>query len=127
MTTTTVQPPATTSVEIPTPVVEMMRAAIAARDEGIAQAEDADRSGWNKALIDQAIDAFATVGRPFSANDLRHVLPDDVPGPLMGARFLHASKGRDVIRFAGYVHSTKESTHYHPIKQWIGTQVEVQD
>ena len=93
---------------------------IAARDEGMAQAEESDRTGWNKALIDQAIGHFAATGRPFSANDLRVVLPDDVPGPLFGARFYAASvQGR--IRFVGYVRSTKKNTHSKPVARWVGT------
>jgi hypothetical protein len=93
---------------------------IAARNEGIAQAEDADRSGWNKALIDQAIDALALTRQPFSANDVRVLLPDDLPGPLFGARFQHAANNRGVIRFHGWTSSSKKNTHAHPIKVWIG-------
>lgn len=92
---------------------------IAARDEGMAAAEEADRSGWNRALIDQAIDVFAGTGRPFSANDVRVVLPDDVPGPLFGARFSAAQTQRR-IRFNGYVRSTKKNTHNKPVALWRG-------
>ena len=92
---------------------------IAARDEGMARAEDADRSGWNKALIDQAIDALANTGERFSSNDLRVLLPDDIPGPLFGARFSAAqTKGR--IRFVGYTRSTKKNTHGKPVAVWVG-------
>lgn len=92
---------------------------IAARDEGMRQAEEADRSGWNAALIDQAIDVFAATGRPFSANDVRVVLPDDLPGPLFGARFSAASTQKR-IRFVGYVRSTKKNTHGKPVGLWRG-------
>lgn len=93
---------------------------VARRDEGIAQAEDADRSGWNKALIDQAIDALAATREPFSANDLRVLLPDDLPGPLFGARFRYAANERGVIRFYGWTSSSKKNTHAHPIRVWVG-------
>ncbi len=109
----------TTTVEIETSVVDAVRAAIAARNEGMAQAEDADRSGWNRALIDQAIDAFALTGQPFSSNDLRHLLPDDVPGALMGARFSAAVTGKR-IRFVGYTPSTKQNTHGKPVNVYVG-------
>lgn len=95
-------------------------AAVAARDEGMRQAEEADWSGWNKALIDQAIEAFAGSGQRFSANDLRVLLPTDVPGPLFGARFSAAqTQGR--IRFCGYTRSTKPNTHGKPVAIWRGT------
>lgn len=109
---------ATTTVEIPTSVVDAVRAAEAARDAGIAQAEESERSSWNRALIDQAIAAFAAVpGRPFSANDLRHLI--DVPGPLMGARFL-AANNRGLIRFIAYVKSTRQNTHAKNVNLYVG-------
>lgn len=110
---------ATTTIEVETSVVEAVAAATAARDAGIANAEAGDLTGWNKALIDQAIEAFAYTGRPFSANDLRQVLPDDLPGALMGARFLAASNA-DRIRFVGRTTSTKKNTHAKDVALWVG-------
>lgn len=110
----------TVTIEVDAALYATVSDCIAARDEGIAQAEDADRSGWNKALIDQTIDAFAQTGQPFSANDVRVLLPDDLPGPLFGARFQHAATNRRVIRFYGWTSSTKKNTHHHPIRVWVG-------
>ena len=110
----------TTTIEVETSVVDAIAAAIAARDEGMRQAEEADRSGWNKALIDQAIDAMALTRRPFSANDLRELLPSDVPTPLIGSRFQHASRNRGVIRRVGLTTSTKKNTHGKDVGQWVG-------
>lgn len=109
---------ATTTVEIPTSVVDAIRAAEAARDAGMAQAEESDLTGWNRALIDQAIDAFAATGKPFSSNDLRHLI--DVPGALMGARFNHALNNRKVIRLVDFVKSTKENTHAKNVGLYVG-------
>jgi hypothetical protein len=95
-------------------------ACIAERDEGMRLAEESDRSGWNKNLIDQAIDFLASTGQPFSANDLRVLLPDDVPGPLFGSRFQHASRNRRVIRSVGDTTSTKKNTHAKPVGLWVG-------
>jgi hypothetical protein len=113
----------TVTIEVPADLHARISECIAARDEGIAQAEDADRSGWNKALIDQAIDALARTGEPFSANDLRVLLPDDIPGPLFGARFQHASRNRGVIQPLGLTSSSKKSTHAHPIRIWVGRDI----
>lgn len=110
----------TTTVEIPTSVVDAVREARAARDAAMAMAEDAAAAKeLDVAAIDTAIAAYAATGDPFSANDLRHVLPEDLPSSLFGARFMAASKQR-LIRKAGYVPSTKESTHAHEIRIWIG-------
>lgn len=97
---------------------EAIAAARAARDAGIAQAEDADRTGWDKSLIDQAVEAFAEAGEPFSANDIRELI-GDVRSALIGARFLAAANaGR--IRRIGLVTSTKKNTHAKPVACWIG-------
>lgn len=77
----------TTTVEIPTSVVDAVREARAARDAAMAMAEDAAAAKeLDVAAIDTAIAAYAATGEPFSANDLRHVLPEDLPSSLFGAR-----------------------------------------
>ena len=99
---------------------ELIAAARAARDEGMAQAESADQFGWERSLIDQAIDAFAGTGLPFSANDLRPLLPDVRPS-LIGSRFMAASvAGR--IRRAGATTSTKKNTHSKDVALWVGVE-----
>lgn len=98
---------------------QAVAAARTARDEGMAQAEDADASGWEKHLIDQAITAFAATGDPFSANDLRPLLPD-VRSALMGARFMAAAKA-GLIRRVGFATSTKKNTHSKDVAMWIRT------
>lgn len=96
---------------------EAVAAARRERDVAICLAEDADITGWDKKLIDQAIDAFARQGRPFSANDVRELLPDVRPA-LMGARFLAAANRGD-IRPVGLVSSTKRTTHAKRIALWV--------
>lgn len=66
--------------------------------------------------IDAAIRQAASTGNPFSANDIRRGL-DDIPGPLIGARFNAAARA-GVIRHVGYEASTKGNTHGHDIKLW---------
>lgn len=99
-------------------IAELVAEARQERDEKIAMAEDADVTGWDKAVIDQAIEAFATAGEPFSANDLRPLLPE-VRSALMGARFL-AAVNRGQIRRVGFVTSTKRNTHAKPVGSYIG-------
>lgn len=109
----------TVTIQVPADLHATIAECVAARNEGMAQAEEADRSGWNKALIDQAIAALANTGQRFSSNDLRVLLPEDIPGPLFGARFSAAqTKGR--IRFVGYTRSTKKNTHGKPVAVWVG-------
>lgn len=99
-------------------IKQAIDAARAERDEAMAMAEEADRSGWDKKVIDQAIEAFARDGRPFSANDLRDLLPD-VRTSLMGSRFYAASVA-GLIRKQGRVTSTKRNTHAKDIDLWVG-------
>lgn len=109
-----------TVIVLPTSAQNRIAAAIAERNEGWALAEEADRHVRDKALIDEAIDALAETGQEFSANEVRELLPDTVRASLMGARFAHARQNRGVIRFAGYVTSTKRNTHAKPVGRWVG-------
>lgn len=102
----------------PKSIAELVAEARAARDEGMAQAEDADRAHWDRKVIDQAIDAFADAGRPFSANDLRELLPDVRPA-LIGSRFMAASVGGRILR-VGRTTSTKANTHAKDVALWVG-------
>lgn len=110
----------TTMIEIPASVADALAKARAARDEGMAQAQDADRDGWDTKVIDQALAALAATGHPFSANDLRALLPD-VRQSLIGVR-VRAAGVRGDIRRVGYTPSTLESTHGHPIAVWVSAQ-----
>lgn len=90
------------------------------RDLVINLAEEADITGWDRRIIDQAIRAFAAQGRPFSANDMRELLPD-VRASLIGARFL-AAANQSLIRRVGLIPSTKKNTHTKPVAVWIRAQ-----
>lgn len=109
----------TVSIEVDADLHAKLSVCIAERDAGMAQAEEADRSGWNKALIDQAIDVFAGTGLPFSSNDIRAVLPGDLPGALFGARFSAALTSKR-IRFIGFTRSTKKNTHGKAVNVYVG-------
>lgn len=77
----------------------------------------ANVTGWDTAVLNQAIDAIGGDGRPFSANDLRAVLPEQGHGAA--GLFFHSLVRRrhprqvDVV---GEEPSTAESTHGKPIK-----------
>ena len=89
----------------------------ALRDAGMARttaaADEADI-----AAIDDSIDRLNATGAPWSANDLRSLLPD-VRQPLIGAR-VRAKARRREMRRVSYTPSTLPSTHAHPIAVWQG-------
>ncbi len=87
------------------------------RDEGMARTTEAADAA-DVAVIDQAIDHLNRRREPWSANDLRALLPE-VRQPLIGAR-VRAAAMRKRMRRVGYTPSTLESTHHHPIAVWIG-------
>jgi hypothetical protein len=102
----------------PRTVAEKVAEAIADRDEVFKGLDEADRTGWDRKVIAQAIDWFAETARPFSANDLRELLPDVRPG-LIGRQFRAlADEGR--IRAVGMTPSSKKSTRGHRVLVWIG-------
>jgi len=80
----------------------------------------ANVTDWDTALLNQAIDAIGGSGRPFSANDLRAVLPELAHGAA--GLFFHSLVRRrnprqvDVV---GEEPSTAESTHGKPIKVYV--------
>jgi hypothetical protein len=88
----------------------------ALRDRGIGLVEAASDEASREA-IDQAIRDMIARGRPFSANDIRPLLPLGIRPALVGARFLAASK-RKQIRKVGWITSTDPRTHAHPIAVW---------
>ena len=91
------------------------RAGRALRDEGMAKVEAAS-DDWQREAIDRAIRECADRG-PFSANTVRPMLPEGVRPPLIGARFLAASKA-GFIRSVGYTTSTDPGTRSHPVALW---------
>lgn len=93
----------------------------ALRDAGMAATEQAS-DDWSRAVIDQALATFAAAGRPFSANDLRPLLPPGIRPALVGARFMAASKRREIVK-VGWVASTDPGTHAHPVGLWLRADV----
>jgi hypothetical protein len=87
------------------------------RDEGMSRVEEAS-DDWDRAVIDQAIRAVAQRGGGFSANDVRPLLPPGVRPALVGARFMAASRRREIHK-VGWVASTDPGTHAHPVALWV--------
>jgi hypothetical protein len=77
----------------------------------------ANVTDWDEAILNQAIDAIGGDGRPFSANDLRAVLPELAQGAA--GLFFHSLVRRRTPRqvmVVGEEPSTAKSTHGKPIK-----------
>lgn len=93
----------------------------ALRDRGMRMVEDASEPAVI-AAIDDIIAAFNDRGRPWSANDIRPLLPAH-RRPLLGARIRAAAIRRPVEQVRiGYVPSDLPSTHNHPIALWVGAE-----
>lgn len=63
---------------------------------------------WDNRVIRQCIEAFALQGRPFSANDMRPLLPE-VRKCLISRRLIDAQKD-GLIRYGGVTPSSLKST-----------------
>ena len=74
---------------------------------------------WDRACLDRVILAFAAQGHPFSANDLRELLPR-VRNALISHR-LRAALNAGIITRVGKTPSTLKSTHAHEINVYQGT------
>lgn len=99
-------------------MTEQLTLGEALRDEGMARTTEA-ADAQDIAVIDQAIDALNRNRVPWSANDLRELLPE-VRQPLIGARVRAKARRREMER-VGYTPSTLPSTHAHPVAVWRGT------
>jgi hypothetical protein len=104
------------------PLGKRLADAKAARDEGMATAEHAADPRIILA-IDAAIEKAIASGRRFSANSIREDLPVSHAG-LVGARMnSYANRkvdGHPLMKRVGEAPSTLESTHYHPVRVWLG-------
>lgn len=80
----------------------------------------ANVTDWDTALLNQAVDAIGGDGRPFSANDLRAVLPELAHGTagLFFHSLVRRRSPRQVI-VIGEEPSTAESTHGKQIKVYV--------
>lgn len=88
-----------------------------ARDTALAQV-DARTDEHVRRTVDQALRELARRGEPFSANDLRPLLPPDIPGPVIGARFQAAARAGVIRKTDRRVPSTDARTHAHEIAVW---------
>lgn len=96
----------TTAIPTPAHHAPAVRAAFAAFEAAVPEDRADD---WDKAVIDQAIEHLADVGLPFSANDLRPMLPA-VRQALVSRRLI-AAQNRGLIVAVGFTRSTLLSTH----------------
>lgn len=94
-------------------------AAAAARDEGMANVENASLP-HHIAAVDAEIAKFNEIGMPWSANDLRDSLPP-VRKPLVGSRVTAASMRRplEMVK-VGEIKSSLPSTHTKKVGVWLG-------
>lgn len=92
-------------------------AAEAERDLAYQSMDDADKGRWETSVILRAIEHVAGQGEPFSSNDVREVLTDNVNTARIGRCFALASQ-RGLIESVGRVKSTKRNTHGKRVELW---------
>ena len=79
------------------------------RDEGCAKVDANACEDW-KSICDNVIHWMARNGAEFTAEDVRHWIPDPPHPNAMGARFLSAVKS-GVIETLGYCKAKRPSAH----------------
>lgn len=95
---------------IEAPVSDAVRAAVSSGWAAYHAAvkEHGPSDDWDRAVIDQCIHAFVRQGRPFSANDMRPLLPA-VRKCLISRRLIEAQR-QGLVRYVGVTPSTLKST-----------------
>lgn len=92
--------------------------AAAAADEILADLIK-NTSTWDRAVVEQAVRAVGADGRPLSANDFRHLLPEMARGTVgVVIRSMAGRKAAALIK-VGEVPSTSGPTHGKPIGQYV--------
>lgn len=90
----------------------------ALRDRGVALAnENAD--AWWRSCADTAIGYLASVGRPFSADDVQALIPPADHPCRMGGRF-HAAVRAGIVHPVGYTLSVRPARHRGVQRLYVG-------
>lgn len=97
-----------------------IREGLRRRDETLDALSEDERNAWDRSLIDKAIEEMIRREQPFSANEIRELLPE-VHQPLIGARVRAYSYRKHIAR-VGSVPSSLPSTKGHYIGWYIGTE-----
>ena len=93
------------------------------RDDG-AEAVSRNEDGAWKSDTDAVIVFLASMGEPFTAEDVRASVGDPPHHPnAMGARFLKATRD-GIIKRVGYVRPRRSSSHASIIGQYTGARAE---
>lgn len=88
------------------------------RDEGIARA-NANTDAWWASCFDAAVGYFASTGVPFTADDIRALVPAVDSPNRVGARF-HAASRAGLIQPTGFALSRSRSRHAGVLRTWVG-------
>lgn len=86
------------------------------RNEGIARA-NGGMDDWWRSCCDAAIRHLASIGYPFTSDDVADLIPAPEKSSWIGARF-HAANAAGVIRVAGFTLSRRPSRHSGVVRIW---------
>lgn len=90
---------------------------LAAADKNLLLADIAQRSTWDRFLVEQAVFYYGQLRPHFSANDMRRVLPELGHGYLGAA--INSLRSAGIIEHTGaMVPSTSAATHGHRLTVW---------
>lgn len=90
---------------------------LASAEKDLLLADIASQDEWSQFLVEQAVYAFGLANETFSANDMRHILPELGHG-FLGAAVNALRQGGVIEHTRQYVPSTSPATHGHPIAVW---------
>lgn len=90
----------------------------ALKQHGMEQAEVA-ADEW-KLLWEQAIRVLASIGDPFTSDDVRAIAGEPWDHPNACGSLFHKAARAGIIRAIGYRKSERARLHSHPLTLWIG-------
>ena len=90
----------------------------ALKERGMAEAEVA-ADEWKHAW-EQAIALLASIGDPFTSDDVRAIAGEPWDHPNACGSLFHKAARAGVIRAIGYRKSERARLHSHPLTLWVG-------
>lgn len=93
---------------------------LASADKDMLLSEIAQRSTWDRFLVEQAVFTFGLAHESFDCNMIRDVLPELGHG-FLGAAINSLRRGGIIAHTGRMVPSTQANTHGHRISVWTLT------
>lgn len=93
----------------------------ALKNQGMVRAYEAADGDW-KNNWSQAIALLASIGEPFTSDEVREIAGAPWDHPNAAGALFHKAARAGLIRSIGYRKSERSTLHKHPLTLWVGVE-----